>query len=89
MPTECVCRPRAWLKRVSFLIGLDGKIAHVTDGPSADKHLAEMKDAVEKSRRGRSLVRCPGFSPCHYPHLFGAPCNPKDAQRGYCAIAIA
>jgi len=35
-------------KRVSFLIGLDGKIAHVTDTPSADVHLAEMQDAVEK-----------------------------------------
>jgi peroxiredoxin Q/BCP len=35
-------------KRVSFLIGLDGKIAHVTDTPSADVHLAEMQAAVEK-----------------------------------------
>lgn len=35
-------------RRASFLIGLDGKIAHVTDVPSADVHLAEMKDAVEK-----------------------------------------
>ena len=33
-------------KRVSFLIGLDGKIVHVTDNPSADVHLTEMKDAV-------------------------------------------
>ena len=33
-------------RRVSFLIGLDGKIAHVTDNPSADTHLNEMKDAV-------------------------------------------
>jgi len=33
-------------RRVSFLIGLDGKIAHVTDNPSADVHLSEMKDAV-------------------------------------------
>jgi hypothetical protein len=30
------------------LIGLDGKIAHVTDSPSADTHLSEMKDAVAK-----------------------------------------
>ena len=33
---------------VSFLIGLDAKIAHVTDTPSADTHLSEMKEAVEK-----------------------------------------
>jgi peroxiredoxin Q/BCP len=35
-------------RRASFLIGLDGKIAHVTDTPSADTHLSEMKEAVEK-----------------------------------------
>ena len=35
-------------RRASFLIGLDGKIAHVTDVPSADIHLAEMKEAVAK-----------------------------------------
>jgi len=39
-------------RRVSFLIGKDGKIAHVTDVPSADTHLAEMKDAVEKLKKG-------------------------------------
>jgi len=33
-------------RRVSFLVGLDGKIAHVTDNPAADVHLNEMKDAV-------------------------------------------
>lgn len=33
-------------RRVSFLVGKDGKIVHVTDNPSADKHLEEMKDAV-------------------------------------------
>ncbi|HYT59897.1 MAG TPA: peroxiredoxin [Haliangiales bacterium] len=33
-------------RRVSFLIGKDGNIAHVTDNPSADVHLNEMKDAV-------------------------------------------
>jgi peroxiredoxin Q/BCP len=33
-------------RRVSFLIGKDGKIAHITDVPSADKHLEEMKEAV-------------------------------------------
>jgi peroxiredoxin Q/BCP len=35
-------------RRVSFLIDKSGKIVHVTDAPSADKHLAEMKDAVAK-----------------------------------------
>jgi thioredoxin-dependent peroxiredoxin len=35
-------------RRVSFLIGLDGKIAHVTDSPQADAHLSEMKNAVAK-----------------------------------------
>ena len=35
-------------RRASFLIGLDGKIVHVTDVPSADVHLAEMKEAVDK-----------------------------------------
>lgn len=35
-------------RRVSFLIGRDGKIVHVTDTPSADVHLAEMKEAVAK-----------------------------------------
>jgi len=33
-------------RRTSFLIGLDGKIAHVTDTMSADTHLNEMKEAV-------------------------------------------
>ena len=33
---------------MSFPIGLDGKIVHVTDTPSADSHLSEMKEAVEK-----------------------------------------
>jgi peroxiredoxin Q/BCP len=35
-------------RRVSFLIGLDGKIAHVTDSRDADTHLSEMKEAVGK-----------------------------------------
>ena len=39
-------------RRASFLIGLDGKIAHVTDAPSADVHLGEMKEAVEKLKKG-------------------------------------
>ena len=33
-------------KRVSFLIGLDGKIVHVTDSGNPDIHLAEMKAAI-------------------------------------------
>jgi thioredoxin-dependent peroxiredoxin len=35
-------------RRVSFLIGKDGRIKHITDSPKADTHLAEMKDAIEK-----------------------------------------
>jgi len=35
-------------KRVSFLIGLDGKIVHITDSPDAEKHLTEMKAAAAK-----------------------------------------
>lgn len=35
-------------RRVSFLIGKDGKIAHVTDSANADVHLAEMEGAVAK-----------------------------------------
>ena len=35
-------------RRVSFLIGMDGKIVHVTDTASADTHLSEMKEAVGK-----------------------------------------
>ena len=33
-------------KRVSFLIGLDGKIVHVTDSGNPDIHFSEMKDAI-------------------------------------------
>ncbi len=42
---------RDMARRVSFLIGLDGKIVHVTDTPSADTHLSEMKEAVEKLKK--------------------------------------
>jgi len=41
-------KPVARARRVSFLIGKDGKIVHVTDSPKADVHLTEMKDAAEK-----------------------------------------
>jgi len=37
---------RNMARRVSFLIGRDGKILHVTDNPKAEIHLAEMKEAV-------------------------------------------
>jgi thioredoxin-dependent peroxiredoxin len=39
---------KARARRVSFLIGKDGKILHITDSPDADKHLTEMKEAVAK-----------------------------------------
>jgi len=38
-------------RRVSFLIGLDGKIVHETDVPSADTHLSEMKEAVANLKK--------------------------------------
>ena len=38
-------------RRVTFLIGLDGKIVHVTDSPSADTHLTEMKEAIAKLKK--------------------------------------
>jgi peroxiredoxin Q/BCP len=38
-------------RRVSFLIGKDGRIAHVTDSQQADVHLSEMKEAVGKLKK--------------------------------------
>jgi len=38
-------------RRVSFLIGLDGKIVHVTDSPGAEVHLSEMQEAVAKLKK--------------------------------------
>lgn len=35
-------------RRVSFLIGKDGKILHVTDSPNADTHLTEISEFVAK-----------------------------------------
>jgi len=35
-------------RRVSFLIGLDGTIVHVTDNKDADVHLTEMQEAIHK-----------------------------------------
>ena len=43
---------RNMARRVSFLIGLDGKIAHVTDTPKAEAHLTEMQEAAEKLKKG-------------------------------------
>jgi thioredoxin-dependent peroxiredoxin len=39
-------RDKNMARRVSFLIGKDGKIIHVTDSGNADTHLQEMKEAV-------------------------------------------
>lgn len=36
-------------RRVSYLIGKDGRIKHITDSPKADTHLAEMKEAISKA----------------------------------------
>ncbi|MGA3163991.1 MAG: peroxiredoxin [Verrucomicrobiota bacterium] len=33
-------------RRVSFLIGLDGKIVHITDAADPDVHFNEMKEAI-------------------------------------------
>lgn len=44
---------REMARRVSFLIGRDGKIAHVTDTMNAETHLTEMKAAVEKLANAR------------------------------------
>ncbi len=41
---------RAMANRVSFLIGLDGKIVHVTNSPNAETHLTEMKAAAAKPK---------------------------------------
>ena len=42
---------RNMARRVSFLIGKDGKIQQVTDVPSADTHLSEMREAIAKLRQ--------------------------------------
>jgi peroxiredoxin Q/BCP len=39
-------------RRVSFLIGLDGKIVHVTDAGNPDIHFNEMKDAIAGLKKG-------------------------------------
>jgi peroxiredoxin Q/BCP len=45
---------RDMARRVSFLIGLDGKIVHVTDTPSADKHLSEMEAAAARLKQAKA-----------------------------------
>jgi thioredoxin-dependent peroxiredoxin len=42
---------KSMARRVSFLIGFDGRIIHVTDSPQADTHLSEMKEAVATLRK--------------------------------------
>jgi len=42
---------RNMARRVSFLIGRDGRIVHVTDHPSADVHLSEMQEAIARLPR--------------------------------------
>lgn len=44
---------RNFARRVSFLIGPDGKIAHVTDSPQAETHLNEMMEAVSRLKGGK------------------------------------
>jgi peroxiredoxin Q/BCP len=39
-------------RRVSFLIGLDGKIVHITDAPNPDVHFEEMKAAIAGLKKG-------------------------------------
>ena len=42
-------------RRISFLIGLDGRIVHVTDSPNADVHLEEMQRAI-RNLKGKSSL---------------------------------
>jgi len=42
---------KSMARRVSFLIGTNGKILHITDSPKADDHLTEMADAVAKLKK--------------------------------------
>lgn len=43
---------KSMANRVSFLIGPDGKIRHVTNTMKAETHLAEMKEAVQEMNKG-------------------------------------
>jgi len=42
---------KSMARRVSFLIGTDGRILHITDSPKADDHLTEMTAAVAKLKK--------------------------------------
>jgi thioredoxin-dependent peroxiredoxin len=42
---------KAMSRRISFLIGLDGKIVAITDNSSADVHISEMKEAIGKLKK--------------------------------------
>jgi peroxiredoxin Q/BCP len=42
-------------RRISFLIGLNGKIVHVTDSPNPDVHLEEMQSAIKNLQGKNSL----------------------------------
>ncbi len=42
---------RKMARRVSFLIGLDGKIVHVTDSGDPNQHFNEMKDAIASLKK--------------------------------------
>jgi peroxiredoxin Q/BCP len=44
-------KERNMSRRVSFLIDKTGTITHVTDNPSADIHLNEMKEAIAKLKK--------------------------------------
>jgi len=39
-------------RRVSFLIGLDGKIVHVTDASNPEVHFMEMQAAIAAMKKG-------------------------------------
>lgn len=43
---------RKLARRVSFLIGLNGKIAHVTDSPNPETHFEQMKAAIAALKKG-------------------------------------
>ena len=42
---------RRLARRVSFLIGLDGKIVHITDAANPDVHFTEMKAAIASLKK--------------------------------------
>lgn len=38
-------------RRISFLIGYDGRVVHVTDSPNPDVHLEEMQNAIKALKK--------------------------------------